>query len=87
MESTNSMSQEIGPVTLCHSMSLVRDLILSSQPAEIGTALNHRAEFSYLWSVAAAIKNPYLEIDSSCYQKNPKADLIDLIAVAIKKTL
>jgi hypothetical protein len=26
-----------------------------------------------------------LEIDSSCYQKNPKADLIDLIAAAIKK--
>jgi len=27
------------------------------------------AEFSYLWPIAAAIKNPYLEIDSSCYQK------------------
>ena len=42
----------------------------------------HGAEFSYLWPIAAAMGIPHLEFDSSCYQKNPK---VDLIAAAIKQ--
>ena len=40
-------------------------------------------EFSYLWPIAAAMGILYSEFHSSCYQKNPKAELI---AAAIKNS-
>ena len=65
-------------INLC-TLQEVTSPIYRTRPTRI---IDQRAEFSYLWPIAAAMGIPHLEFDSSCYQKNAKAELI---AAAIKQ--